>query len=266
MRERTEWLDLKVASVVDVPANSSIDFDILLSMAASPREGGRYVETFVELGAPGDAAALAAMLPDFTEVHFGESITRIRSHVDTEYSIQHVLQPIRALHLDPSVRSASGAADPLYRWVLGAIALAVLLIACANFVNLSMALAPGRYQEVGMRRTLGALRGQVARQLWSECLLYTVMGIAGGIALQVVRIVGCQWYPRTGHLPGSAHTPPCALSYLGGTCALGRRPSARPVGSSRLERQYREDAALGRPAHLQPRRSHESIVRVAGRR
>ncbi len=61
--------------------------------------------------------------------------------------------------------------------VFSIIAFIILLIACINFINLTTARSATRSKEVGLRKTLGAQRRQLARQFFFESMLFTFSGL-----------------------------------------------------------------------------------------
>jgi putative ABC transport system permease protein len=70
----------------------------------------------------------------------------------------------------------------IHKAMLGS-ALAVLLIACVNLAHLMMTRGLARRRELALRLALGAGRGTVVRQMFTECLLITLAGCAVGAAV-----------------------------------------------------------------------------------
>ena len=83
-----------------------------------------------------------------------------------------------ALRLDDVQSELTSRMRPTLSVLMGAVAL-LLLIACVNIANLTLARASSRTREVAVRRALGATRAQLVRQLLIESL---VVAIAGGAA------------------------------------------------------------------------------------
>jgi putative ABC transport system permease protein len=76
---------------------------------------------------------------------------------------------------------SQGPLDPagnmMYVYFFGGIGMFILVIACINFMNLSTARSAGRAKEVGLRKTLGSLRGQMIYQFLSESTIYSLAAV-----------------------------------------------------------------------------------------
>jgi putative ABC transport system permease protein len=165
---------LVVAGVVEkYPSQSHLQFDFLASYETmfaleSPVAranldqnwviGHSYIYVLLKPGQT--AAAVNAKFPEFLNRHLPE---QFRGQVD------YALEPMAKLHLETAAANNPepvGSLTTLY--VLVGIAGLTLLIACINFINLSTARSLKRAKEVGMRKVLGAYKGQLVGQFMGE--------------------------------------------------------------------------------------------------
>src|SRR5690606_8585297 len=99
------------------------------------------------------------------------------------------LQPLTDIHLRSHLDTemeANGNINNVY--MMGAIALLIILIACFNFVNLSTARATKRMKEVGLRKVVGAYKHQLVSQFLSESVLTALLALAVAVALTAVSL------------------------------------------------------------------------------
>lgn len=101
------------------------------------------------------------------------------------------LQNIADIHLTSNLEQeweANSSMATVYLFVT--IAFFVLIIASINFMNLSTAQAATRAKEVGLRKTMGAFRGQLMFQFLGEAIVITTFSFAIGFALSEWVLLG----------------------------------------------------------------------------
>ena len=177
-------LNLQVTGVVeDVPRNSSIQFDALISMTTQEKFIDRSWSsfnyyTYALLHSSEDLNTLPAKLASLAKTH---SETRRQPP-------SFFMLPLSKLHLSESTQSAGFTGNRAYLYLFGSIALFILLIACVNYINLATARMSIRWNEVGVRKTIGARRGQVAGQFLSESVVLSLGAYLLGIPVAEIAL------------------------------------------------------------------------------
>ena len=172
-----EEFDCEVTGIVGQPPSSSlIQFSALLSFATEYKEDRIRVESswiFVQLTPGADAAAVAARISGIVK--------------EPRLSGSYALQPLKSIYFDTELGNFLGPrGNPLYLMLGTILAAVVLMIAGVNYVNLATARAGRRIHEIGVRKALGAHRGQLMRQFLSESVLLSTAATVLGAALTEV--------------------------------------------------------------------------------
>jgi len=177
--------------VKNVPANSHFTFDILRSLETRFAENRPLMENwmnvsigqYVLLAENADPKALEDKLPAMIDQNLGTILESIGGKIALQ------LQPLKRIHLHSDFMGGiSGQGNIMYVYLFSGVALFVLLIACINFVNLSTARAATRAQEVGMRKTLGAVRQSLVGQFLGESVVYSLLSLVFAIGLILLAI------------------------------------------------------------------------------
>ncbi|HEY2580907.1 MAG TPA: ABC transporter permease [Mucilaginibacter sp.] len=109
---------------------------------------------------------------------------RYMDRADLKYHPQMFLQPMSKWHLYSEFKNGVSVGGAIqYVWLFGIIGIFVLVLACINFMNLSTARSEKRAKEVGIRKAIGSLRGQLIYQFFCESLLIAVIAFALSMVL-----------------------------------------------------------------------------------
>ncbi len=101
-----------------------------------------------------------------------------------KYKAQAFLYPMKDWHLVSEFKNGLPSGGRIvFVWLFGIVGIFVLLLACINFMNLSTARSEKRAKEVGIRKAMGSLKGQLIYQFLSESLVVVLLAFVFSILL-----------------------------------------------------------------------------------
>ncbi len=186
--------DLEITGIYkDFPAQSHFHPDYLVSFSTLENDniygrtgletnwGNNAFGTYVLLAEGSDPVQLENQLPEFINKHFGPfAVANFGAPADFDASKRTKLhvQKVTDIHLQSNLADeleVNGNINNVY--MMGVIALFIILIACFNFINLSTARATKRAKEVGLRKVVGANRSQLITQYLSESIVTSFLSL-----------------------------------------------------------------------------------------
>ncbi|WP_291868027.1 ABC transporter permease [Maribacter sp.] len=197
-----------IASVLkNIPTQSTIDFDVVIPFENHPTYldniedwDAKNHPVYIELDKSITPLQFEKSTFDFTNLHFKNNIENlIRDGAKADENGQ-----FRQVHLtlfkDISFTSFSNnlvKVDKTFPYLVLGIAFLILFIASANFINMSIATSSKRLKEIGMRKTLGAIKGQLFVQFWLESVFVFMISASFGILLSYFLLEPFQTLFRT---------------------------------------------------------------------
>lgn len=178
-------MDMKITGVIpDLPANSHLQFNMIISIASLSLE---WEQLFTQWGRRGGSTYLRAAssdisLPDtatmtaFLKQHVAEGSHLASAHFQAFHDVH-----FQSNDIEGGLDEAKGSLSLFYIFI--AISVFILLIAAINYMNLATARAFQRAKEIGLRKVVGANRGQLISQLLGESVLITILATLISILL-----------------------------------------------------------------------------------
>ncbi len=170
----------------DLPANTHFAFDFLMSTVGPPDAAqpenfiGFSASTYLLLKPNVKPETVQAQFPALVEKYAAGPVQRnfgvsYQEYVKAGNGYFYFLQPLQSIHLNSDLEAELGTnGSQTLVTVFSIIAGFVLLIAVINFMNLATARSSERAREVGIRKSLGSTKGQLAAQFLSESVLLSL--------------------------------------------------------------------------------------------
>ncbi len=198
IKEDSTFVPYKVTAVAKrCPQNSSIQFDVLLPFKESDADAkdthnwfNSFLNTFVVLNDKANPQTVEKQMQHFYVADAKQTfyeMLKIDGGDPNDIPLgTYFLQPYLDMHLNPDLPAQNGlsnSSNPMYSYILSGIALFVLLIACINFVNLTIARSVRRAKEVGIRKVVGGDRKQLIMQFLGESFFLCTIAFVFAIVL-----------------------------------------------------------------------------------
>jgi putative ABC transport system permease protein len=194
VKEDSVFVPYDVTAVAkNCPQNSSIQFDVLMPIKESKEDAlnndnwfNFSLNTFVVVSPQVTVESVNSQMQNFYARDASETFKKLQAQYGDIGSMgTYFLQPFVDMHTSTVLRPDNGltnSSNPMYSYILSGIALFILMIACINFVNLTVARSVKRSKEIGIRKVVGGNRKQLIMQFLGEsfvlCLIAFVMALA----------------------------------------------------------------------------------------
>jgi len=188
---RVDGTPVEVTGVVEpAPTRTHLNYQMIVSTSTLSIDASNWGRnpwsTYVTLRPGTSEADFEKTLEAISIQHLLADDAAERAAKTGELAQRFHLQPLTGIHLGigaPALETGAGTGSVTYVSLFAALALFVLLLACINFINLSTARSAERANEVGVRKSMGAGREQLAVQFLSESTLIAGAGLVLAVGL-----------------------------------------------------------------------------------
>lgn len=168
----------------DVPYSTSQHFDFVINWQYLLKAvdwlsnwSSRAPQTFIQLQPGTDAAKVEVKIKNFVTAY-------LSTNYKTGYRVELGLQPLNEVYLKSIFKQGNPDGGRIeYVRLFTIVALFILIIACVNFMNLATARSVKRAKEVGIRKTIGAVRIKLIAQFIGEAMLLTFLAVITALVL-----------------------------------------------------------------------------------
>ncbi|MDJ1482811.1 permease prefix domain 2-containing transporter [Cytophagaceae bacterium YF14B1] len=165
-----------------IPKLSHLQFDALVSFASIERNHPSKDAAFYSWGNIWQNYVYMVLNPDITPTYVQTTLDHLNVTENKQLINQKIsvsLQPLKQIALGPMLQNSIGPhISPVVVWVLSGFALVVILSACFNYTNLSIARSLRRSREVGVRKLIGAMKSHVVGQFLIESTMISLLAFA----------------------------------------------------------------------------------------
>lgn len=173
------------AILSDPPFNSQLQFDFVTSfnnVDAANREEQWFTANYITYLLLKDGRTAPGLQQRINAFMQSPSVRREAGLENGDF-LRYDLEPLTRVHLYSPLDGFTPNGSITYVYVLTAIALLILVIACFNYTNLAIAQAANRTGEIGIRKVLGAAKGQLFTQFTGESMLLTFISLILAVAI-----------------------------------------------------------------------------------